>query len=238
MHRPFDRLQLVTVPILAIGNLPAEQARPEPLPPSRDRISPLSTAKTVPPVDNAHPFDPPGAHIVDRKEPVPGAVAVIFPSDRTVDDAAGYCRAAAAMELAPAQYGGYSGIESTRSTDGIGIFVSRWRDEAATLAWRRDQEHSRIMEQEPSSMTGITWWSRQSNVRSAGAPRSMKRTADVSSGGQTMIKDNKEIRAGRSTAATCGLRQPWSMASTPFDAALAPTAACAARSPRWVASAC
>lgn len=84
---------------------------------------------------------------MERNEAPPGAVAVIFLSGRTADDAAGYGQAAAAMALAAAQCDGYLGMDSARDTDGIGITVSWWRDEAAALAWRRDPEHTRIREQ-------------------------------------------------------------------------------------------
>ena len=33
-------------------------------------------------------------------------------------------------------------MESVRGSDGLGITVSYWRDEAAILAWRRHAEHT------------------------------------------------------------------------------------------------
>ena len=45
------------------------------------------------------------------------------------------------VELA-AQQPGYLGVESVRGSDGLGITVSYWRDEAAILAWRRHAEHT------------------------------------------------------------------------------------------------
>ena len=39
------------------------------------------------------------------------------------------------------RYDGFLGIESVRGADGLGITVSYWRDEAAIIAWKQDQEH-------------------------------------------------------------------------------------------------
>jgi heme-degrading monooxygenase HmoA len=75
-----------------------------------------------------------------------GQIAVIFVSERTGDDDAGYAEAAAAMEALAAQQPGYRGIESARGTDGLGITVSYWADEASTKAWRDDPEHTAIRE--------------------------------------------------------------------------------------------
>ncbi|MBB5730243.1 antibiotic biosynthesis monooxygenase family protein [Sphingomonas prati] len=73
-----------------------------------------------------------------------GMVAVIFSSQRTADDRAGYAAAAAAMDAAAARMPGYVGIEATRDADGFGITVSYWRDTASAAAWRDDPAHGLI----------------------------------------------------------------------------------------------
>jgi heme-degrading monooxygenase HmoA len=73
-----------------------------------------------------------------------GMVAVIFSSQRTADDAAGYAAAAEAMDAAAAEMSGYVGIEATRDADGFGITVSYWQDMAAAAAWRDDPTHGLI----------------------------------------------------------------------------------------------
>lgn len=76
----------------------------------------------------------------------PSAVAVIFVSERTLVDDAGYAQAADAMvELAKKQPG-YLGVDSARGNDRIGITVSYWTDEAAARAWRDNAEHVAIRE--------------------------------------------------------------------------------------------
>ena len=39
------------------------------------------------------------------------------------------------------QQSGYLGVESTRDTDGLGITVSYWADEAALKNWKQVSEH-------------------------------------------------------------------------------------------------
>lgn len=78
--------------------------------------------------------------------PPSGAIAVIFVSGRGDADPEGYAAAAEAMGRAAAARDGYLGIDSARGSDGVGITVSWWRDEAAALAWRDDPEHARIRE--------------------------------------------------------------------------------------------
>lgn len=75
-----------------------------------------------------------------------GQTAVIFTNRRNRADEAGYAAAAAAMEARAALQPGYRGIDSVRGTDGAGITVSWWADEASAVAWRRDLEHSAIRE--------------------------------------------------------------------------------------------
>ncbi len=74
--------------------------------------------------------------------PAPPYYAVVFTSQRRDDDDAGYGITADRMVELAAQQPGYLGVESVRGSDGLGITVSYWRDEAAILAWRRHAEHT------------------------------------------------------------------------------------------------
>lgn len=73
-----------------------------------------------------------------------GQIVVIFLSVRTGADDAGYAAAAAAMEGLAALQPGYRGIESTRGSDGLGITLSFWADEASAVRWRDHPEHKAI----------------------------------------------------------------------------------------------
>jgi heme-degrading monooxygenase HmoA len=73
--------------------------------------------------------------------PAPPYVAVIFTSQRTDDDVAGYAAMADEMERQAATQPGYLGIESARGADGFGITVSYWRDAAAARAWKAVADH-------------------------------------------------------------------------------------------------
>lgn len=73
-----------------------------------------------------------------------GTVAVIFLSQRNGVDETGYAGAAAAMDALAREQPGYLGISSVRGTDGEGITISYWTDEAAALAWRQQAEHAAI----------------------------------------------------------------------------------------------
>ncbi|MGE7207782.1 antibiotic biosynthesis monooxygenase family protein [Sphingomonas sp. NPDC019816] len=75
-----------------------------------------------------------------------GQIAVIFVSQRTLNDAQGYAQAAKAMDALAAQQPGYRGVDSVRGADGFGITVSWWADEASALAWRAHPEHAAIRE--------------------------------------------------------------------------------------------
>lgn len=75
-----------------------------------------------------------------------GEIAVIFVSTITGTDSEGYAAAAAAMAALAQRQPGYRGIDSTRGSDGLGITVSYWADEAAAVAWRRDPAHEEIRE--------------------------------------------------------------------------------------------
>lgn len=80
------------------------------------------------------------APAVPARTPVPPYYAVIFTSQRTEDDR-GYGAMAERMVELAGQQPGFLGAESARGTDGLGITVSYWRDEASITAWKRDAEH-------------------------------------------------------------------------------------------------
>jgi heme-degrading monooxygenase HmoA len=73
-----------------------------------------------------------------------GQTAVVFVSQRTADDEAGYSAAAAEMEALAATQPGYRGIESVRGSDNVGVTISYWADEASAVAWRGNADHARI----------------------------------------------------------------------------------------------
>jgi heme-degrading monooxygenase HmoA len=75
-----------------------------------------------------------------------GQVAVIFAAWRTCVDEAGYASAAAAMDALAATQPGYRGIDAARESDGFGITVSYWADEASAVAWREHPEHAAVRE--------------------------------------------------------------------------------------------
>ncbi|AHE56420.1 antibiotic biosynthesis monooxygenase family protein [Sphingomonas sanxanigenens] len=78
--------------------------------------------------------------------PPAGTIAVIFTSRRTAADDAGYAAAAEAMEKLAREQPGYAGIVSARGTDGLGITISYWENEATAIAWRDHAEHEAIRE--------------------------------------------------------------------------------------------
>lgn len=78
------------------------------------------------------------------KHPREGQVAVIFVSQRTDEDSAGYAGAAEAMAALAAAQPGYAGVDSVRDEGGLGITVSYWADDASARAWRDNPEHARI----------------------------------------------------------------------------------------------
>jgi heme-degrading monooxygenase HmoA len=75
---------------------------------------------------------------------VPGTIAVIFVSEITGEDPEGYAAAADEAAALAAAQPGYRGIDSARGTDGLGITVSYWADEAAAIAWRQHARHGEI----------------------------------------------------------------------------------------------
>lgn len=76
----------------------------------------------------------------------PGDIAVIFLSQRTDADRAGYDAAAAEMTALAARQPGYRGMDSVRDGDGLGITISYWADDASARAWRVHPDHARIRE--------------------------------------------------------------------------------------------
>lgn len=78
--------------------------------------------------------------------PPAGAIAVIFIAQRSVEDDAGYAQAAADMVTMAASQPGYLGVDSVRDSDGLGITVSWWADEASALAWKAVAEHAAVRE--------------------------------------------------------------------------------------------
>src|SRR3954463_16094598 len=72
--------------------------------------------------------------------PKPPYYAVIFTSLRTPADR-GYGHMAERMVKLAAQQTGFLGVESARTTDGLGITVSYWATEEAIAAWKAQAEH-------------------------------------------------------------------------------------------------
>lgn len=67
--------------------------------------------------------------------------AVIFSSQRTEVDAAGYAAMAGEMERLARLQPGFLDIESARGADGFGITISYWDSEEAIRNWGRHVEH-------------------------------------------------------------------------------------------------
>lgn len=78
--------------------------------------------------------------------PPVGAVVVVFVSQRRADGDADYAAAATAMEQLAAAQPGYLGFVATRGTDGIGIAISYWQDDASARAWRDQPDHAGVRE--------------------------------------------------------------------------------------------
>lgn len=73
----------------------------------------------------------------------PPYYAVIFTSRRPADaDGDGYAEMADRMAELAATMPGYLGAESARGSDGVGITVAYWRDEASIRNWRDHAEHA------------------------------------------------------------------------------------------------
>jgi heme-degrading monooxygenase HmoA len=73
-----------------------------------------------------------------------GTIAVIFVSRESGIDPAGYAVAASAMATLAAAQPGYRGIDSVRGSDGMGMTISYWADNASAVAWRDNPEHAAI----------------------------------------------------------------------------------------------
>jgi len=74
-------------------------------------------------------------------KPDPPYYAVIFPNQRTDDDAQGYAAMAQRMVELAGQQPGCLGLDSTRDDKGFGITVSYWESLEAIAAWREHPEH-------------------------------------------------------------------------------------------------
>lgn len=53
----------------------------------------------------------------------------------------GYNEMAKQMEMLASQQPGYLGMDSVRETEGMGITVSYWKDEASIIAWKNNLIH-------------------------------------------------------------------------------------------------
>lgn len=67
--------------------------------------------------------------------------AVIFSSQRTLDDPSGYSETAQHMEELAKKEPGFLGIESLRDGAGKGITISYWKDPESIRQWRANEEH-------------------------------------------------------------------------------------------------
>lgn len=83
---------------------------------------------------------PPSAEPIART-PAPPYYAVIFTSQRSAADDAGYGAMAEAMDALARRQPGFLGVESARGADRVGITVSYWESEAAILAWKQIADH-------------------------------------------------------------------------------------------------
>ena len=95
--------------------------------------------------------------------------AVIFSSRRSATDG-GYEEMSRRMEELARQQPGFLGIESARGSDGFGITVSYWTDEAAIGAWKQNAEHL------VAQKRGRREWYSDYTVRVARVERSYGRT--------------------------------------------------------------
>ena len=98
------------------------------------------------------------------KTPKPPYYAVVFTSLRTEGDG-GYGHMADRMVELASQQPGFLGVESARTTDGLGITVSYWASEEAIAAWKAHTEHRAAQE------TGQRVWYSGYHVRVARVER-------------------------------------------------------------------
>ena len=73
--------------------------------------------------------------------PEPPYYAVVFTSQRTDSDDAGYGAMATRMEELASQQPGFLGVETVRDAVGVGITVSYWESLDAIRNWKRNEEH-------------------------------------------------------------------------------------------------
>jgi heme-degrading monooxygenase HmoA len=73
--------------------------------------------------------------------PAPPYYAVIFSSQRTAQDEAGYAATAQRMLELARQQPGFLGYESARDGEGFGITVAYFESEDAIARWRDHTEH-------------------------------------------------------------------------------------------------
>ncbi|MDF0606887.1 antibiotic biosynthesis monooxygenase [Neisseriaceae bacterium TC5R-5] len=85
--------------------------------------------------------------------PLPPYWAVIFSSQRSNTDDAGYAEMAEKMLTLAEMQPGYLGIDSSRDATGLGITVSYWESLQTIAAWRQHSEH--LLAQE---MGRNTWY--------------------------------------------------------------------------------
>lgn len=77
---------------------------------------------------------------MSRLELPEGCVVIVFISQRSAEDQ-GYARMAERMLALAAEQPGFLGVESARGSDGLGITLSYWTDQAAAAAWGAHPEH-------------------------------------------------------------------------------------------------
>ncbi|MBB4837910.1 heme-degrading monooxygenase HmoA [Sphingomonas kyeonggiensis] len=75
-----------------------------------------------------------------------GQTVVMFISERTGTDPAGYAEAAARMDALAAQQPGYRGVDHVGNDQAQAITLSYWADEASAVAWRKHPEHAETRE--------------------------------------------------------------------------------------------
>jgi heme-degrading monooxygenase HmoA len=95
----------------------------------------------------------------------PPYYAVIFTSQRNERDEDGYEATARTMFELAAKQPGYLGAEHARGTDGFGITVAYFTDEAAIRAWRENAEHR------AAQRLGIARWYSRYDIRVAKVER-------------------------------------------------------------------
>lgn len=97
--------------------------------------------------------------------PAPPYYAVIFTSRRADTDPDGYARMAAAMMKLALEQAGCLGAESVRGSDGLGITVAYYRDEASIAAWKANLQH------QAAQRLGIERWYEHYELRVARVER-------------------------------------------------------------------